>query len=156
MNRPEAIEGDQATPESRLLHRILMLLGLLGMAGILIVARFLEADPRGYGTHEQLGFPPCLTQRFLHIPCPLCGMTTSFALMAHGKPVEAFLAQPAGALAFVAVLSGILLLAFFLITGRTLDVDDVGGFALKWGRLLAIPLILAWIYKIVAETVLPR
>lgn len=69
---------------------------------VLGVASALKPDPRGFGTHQQLGLPPCISEEYLGIPCPLCGMTTSFTLMADARPVDAFHAQPAGAFFFVA------------------------------------------------------
>ena len=46
---------------------------------VLATAAVLHPDPRGYGTHEQAGFPPCTFRRLTGIPCPGCGMTTAFA-----------------------------------------------------------------------------
>ena len=37
----------------------------------------------------------------LEIPCPMCGMTTTFSLMAHYRPLEAFLNQPFGVVLFL-------------------------------------------------------
>jgi len=72
----------------------------LGIAGAALVvgALGLEPDPRGYGTHEQLGLPPCGFLPGSGIPCPTCGVTTAFTLVAHGRPIEAVAAQPFGAL----------------------------------------------------------
>jgi predicted Na+-dependent transporter len=35
-------------------------------------------------THRKLGLPPCTFYLMSGLPCPSCGMTTSFALLAHG------------------------------------------------------------------------
>ncbi|MCC6798265.1 MAG: DUF2752 domain-containing protein [Candidatus Hydrogenedentes bacterium] len=77
-----------------------------GCAGIVVIATFLTPDPRGFGTHEQLGLPPCVSTKFLHVPCPVCGMTTAFSLMAHARPIDAFRTQPAGTAFFVICLFG--------------------------------------------------
>ena len=56
------------------------------------------------------------------IPCPFCGMTTSFAHMGGGRVRDAFLANPAGPYLFAAVvLAGVLFLAT-AVTGRMVGV----------------------------------
>src|SRR6185312_12826777 len=51
----------------------------LALASMLVVARGLEPDPRGFGTHTQLGLWPCAFRATTGRSCPTCGMTTSFA-----------------------------------------------------------------------------
>jgi len=70
----------------------------LGLAALLGLARRLEPDPRGYGTHRQLGLPPCAFLAATGRPCPSCGMTTAFAWFARGRPLRAWRANPAGSL----------------------------------------------------------
>jgi len=150
MQAPEATGRQEASSSPRRFDRLLMACAAAGIAGVLLLARWLHADPRGFGTHEQLGFPPCLTRHYLDIPCPFCGMTTAFALMAHGRFVDAFLTQPAGAAAFVVALATCIVLIVMLVTGRTFSRDFTGVFLAKASRYALIPLVLAWIYKIVA------
>lgn len=59
-------------------------------------------DPRGYGTHEQLGFGACLFRDWLDGPCPTCGVTTSASHLAHGELRAAWHTQPLGVLLGVA------------------------------------------------------
>lgn len=61
-------------------------LGALGVLGItlLVKARSLEPDPRGYGTHEQLGIAPCYFQKSTGLACPMCGGTTAWAHLLRG------------------------------------------------------------------------
>ena len=77
-------------------------LGLLALAialaGLLVTARGLTPDARGYGTHEQLGLSPCAFYRLTGTPCPSCGMTTAFAWTVRGRFDRAWGANPAGAL----------------------------------------------------------
>ena len=82
---------------------------LLGTASFLIVgfgiALLLNPDPRGFGTHQQLGLPPCTFRLLFGYPCPGCGMTTCFAHFVRGQFVEAARANLSGAvLATVCVL----------------------------------------------------
>lgn len=57
----------------------------LGLLGLLVVSRTLSPDPSGIGTHKQLGLPPCGYKIVFGVPCPSCGMTTSWALATRGK-----------------------------------------------------------------------
>jgi len=70
----------------------------LGALALLGVAAALQPNPRGLGTHEQLGLRACGFHERTGYPCPTCGMTTAFAYAARGRLVEAFVVQPAGAL----------------------------------------------------------
>jgi len=70
----------------------------LGLAGVLGLARWLEPDPRGYGTHIQLGLAPCAFAQITGRPCPTCGMTTAFAWTVRGRFHRAWEANPAGSL----------------------------------------------------------
>ncbi|WP_390625344.1 DUF2752 domain-containing protein [Paludisphaera soli] len=83
---------------------------------MLAVARSLEPDPRGYGSHEQLGLAPCSflvdTGRY----CPFCGATTAVAHATRGRLDRAWGANPAGAL--VGLLAGPLI-AWLLVAAWT-------------------------------------
>lgn len=81
----------------RLQH--LILLG--GATAVLALARWLEPSARGFGTHQQLGLPSCAFLKLTGIPCPHCGLTTSFAHAARLHFVQAFLVQPFGLIAFL-------------------------------------------------------
>jgi hypothetical protein len=68
---------------------------------VLLTAVRLHADTRGFGTHQQLGLPPCGFAAATGVPCPGCGLTTSFAHMAHGHFAAAFTAHLMGPPLFV-------------------------------------------------------
>src|SRR4051794_36631374 len=76
--------------------RIALVVSALGLAAVLGVARWLEPDPRGFGTHTQLGLAPCAFALVTGHRCPTCGMTTSFAWFARGRFDRAWRANPAG------------------------------------------------------------
>ena len=64
----------------------------------------LEPDPRGFGTHEQLGLPACSFRAWAGVLCPTCGMTTSFSNFVRGRFLQAARANFAGlALATICV-----------------------------------------------------
>ena len=44
----------------------------------LVIAAALSPSNAGHGTHRQLGLPACGWQTNMGLPCPTCGMTTSF------------------------------------------------------------------------------
>lgn len=56
-----------------------------GIIALFILCSNLSPDPRGLGTHEQLGLPPCGLQFMFGTPCPSCGMTTAWTLFSHGQ-----------------------------------------------------------------------
>jgi hypothetical protein len=80
---------------------------LLGMALGLVVV-FLTAwqivpyaedgTPLRMSSHQQLGLPPCTFSEVTGIPCPSCGMTTSFSLLVHGDIVNSARANWVGTL----------------------------------------------------------
>ena len=88
------------------------------MAALLGLAGWLVPDPRGFGTHEQLGLAPCVFRERTGTPCPSCGMTTAFAQAVRLRPVRSWRANPAGCLLAAAapVLAGWSLAA--AVTGR--------------------------------------
>jgi hypothetical protein len=70
----------------------------VALSGVLGIAGWLEPDDRGFGTHEQLGLPPCAFRALVRIPCPSCGMTTSFAYAVRGRLLSAASTNPGGCL----------------------------------------------------------
>jgi Protein of unknown function (DUF2752) len=76
--------------------RSLLVVAAAGLAGLLILARMLEPDPRGFGTHVQLGLRPCAFLTATGRLCPSCGMTTSYAWLARGQIDRSWKANPAG------------------------------------------------------------
>lgn len=60
------------------------------------VARWLRPDPRGFGTHTQMGLWPCGFRAATGRPCPTCGMTTAFAWFVRGEFARSWQSNPAG------------------------------------------------------------
>jgi hypothetical protein len=87
---------------------------LVSACTVLAVARWLTPSASGYGTHTQLGLPPCYFLRFTHLPCPSCGLTTCFAWAVRLSFWKAFLANPFGILAFLGTVSVIPTTIFLL------------------------------------------
>jgi len=73
------------------------------------VASRLFPSPTGIGTHTQIsGLADCWFAARTGIPCPSCGMTTSWAYFARGNIVASFYIQPMGC-----VLAGMSIMVFW-------------------------------------------
>ena len=86
-------DGDLTPPRVR---RALWSTFALSAASVIAIARWLQPDPHGFGTHTQLGLPPCAFHAWSGLPCPTCGLTTSFAYMARLQITSAIAANPLG------------------------------------------------------------
>jgi hypothetical protein len=65
--------------------RLLLIVCGGGLVCLLTLAAWLEPDPRGLGTHQRLGLPPCTFQVLFAVRCPSCGMTTAWAHLVRGQ-----------------------------------------------------------------------
>jgi hypothetical protein len=75
----------------------------LGLVAIFVIAAWLDpydenGNARRMGTHLQTGLPPCTFQTITGLPCPSCGMTTSFALLVRGDVMNSLRANAVGTL----------------------------------------------------------
>jgi hypothetical protein len=78
--------------------RLLALAIGLACLTVMVTAARLTPSPTGMGTHTQLGLDQCQFALRTGLPCPSCGMTTSFSWLARGNLVASFYIQPMGAL----------------------------------------------------------
>ncbi|MFG0327734.1 MAG: DUF2752 domain-containing protein [Phycisphaerales bacterium JB037] len=116
---------------------------------LLGVAAGLQPASEGMGTHTQLGFPDCSWPMVAGIPCPACGMTTSFALAADASLLESARTQPFAAILAILTATGVWFAGYAAVTGAR-----IGGYL----RELLAPrvmygfvalLLVAWVYKII-------
>ena len=77
-------------------QRLPWLIAPLLFIGVTIIALLLTPDPKGYGTHQQLGLPACTFYYLTGWVCPSCGLTTSFSHMVHLQWKQAFSAHVFG------------------------------------------------------------
>ena len=99
--------------------RLVALSAALGCLAVLVTAALVTPNPTGVGTHASaLHLQPCQFLQNTGLPCPGCGMTTSFAWFARGKLLASVYVQPMGAT--LALLSGACVWVGFYIafTGR--------------------------------------
>lgn len=126
---------------------------LAAVAGtILGLAVWMSPDPDGYGTHAQLGLPPCTWMIALKVPCPTCGMTTSFSHAVQGELGEAFLVQPLGAILAIFTAVVFLLGVYVALTGSRVANRLAGPFRVRWLWTFSVVVVLAWGYKILVVT----
>ena len=113
----------------------------------LVVASQLRASDAGLGTHTQLGLAPCGFESATGLPCATCGMTTSFALAADGRLIDAFLVQPFGALLALLSAVAVLLAGYAAISGMSL-MPLLSAVTNTSVVITAVALLLAaWAYK---------
>lgn len=145
---PEQVASDSLLPLEDLRVRIFVLLGGLGLLGLLATTRWLTPDVRGLGTHEQLGLPPCGFYLWYGLPCPSCGMTTSWAWLTRGEFFQAARQHFGGALLGV----------YSLLVGAWAVISAVRGrwlggwpssltWALKFS-VLTLAILITWIVKL--------
>ncbi len=101
-------------------ERLVLLLLVTVLVYVLSLLASLEPDPRGMGTHEQLGMAPCSWPIQYDMPCPTCGVTTSAVALLHLDPLTAFRIQPFGALFTLAGIWFGLLALRHVVRGRSL------------------------------------
>ncbi len=129
-------------------HRSLLALALGLPLVLFALGRLVEPDPRGYGTHEQLGLPACPVRALLGIPCPGCGATTALSLLAHGRFGESATLHPfAFTLGILAPVMALLAVGFH-VRGRDLAQDLAGLPPRTLAVVAAILFALAWAWNL--------
>ena len=131
---------------SALERRFVGLIVAIPCWAMLLVGAMLHPNVCGYGTHEQLGLPPCTFLARTGWPCPSCGLTTSVSLMAHGQIAAAFSAQPFGVLLAMAAAFFALGGTWQAVTGR--NVIRKLGHPLVWVFLALAGLLGGWAWNI--------
>jgi hypothetical protein len=103
--------ANQSTALTTWVRLLLLALALCLIALFVAAGRIDPYDGEGnslrLGTHRQLGLPPCSFMQLFGRPCPHCGMTTSFALLAHGDLVGSMRANFVGTLLAIASVAAI-------------------------------------------------
>jgi hypothetical protein len=148
-------EAARARISGRLLARLASIGLAVGTGVVLGLAAWLEPSPLGHSTHTQLGLGTCSVLSATGIPCPMCGATTSFTLMAHFRPLEALVNQPFASLLFCMTVA-----VFGVSVAEVVQPRDrwirFSRWIEPWEGKLAVAFLgfmgLAWVYKIVLMT----
>ena len=122
----------------------------LGAGVVLVAAAMLEPDVRGYGTHTQLGLPPCGFRFLTGLPCPGCGLTTAFAHAIRGEWLSALSANPLGMLLFLLVCSAIPFSVVGALHGWSLDSLFERLALGRWALAVAGSSVALWVVRLVA------
>ena len=101
----------------------------LGLTALFAVAAILnpyrsDGSARRMETHMQLGLPECTFKQVTGLPCPSCGMTTSFALTIRGDLSDAVRANSVGVMLALTLLAAIPWCIVSVLCGRTLFVQS--------------------------------
>lgn len=116
---------------------------------VLLVGAWLPPSPTGTATHARsLGLPPCNFLKTTDLPCPSCGMTTSFSWFAKGNLPASLYVQPMGTILAILAAACVWGGFYVAISGR----PAYRLLALVPTRYTLLPLlflgILAWGWKI--------
>ena len=93
-----AFPADVAAPRFPWWLRIILTVIGGVLIGLLVTAAFLTPNKNGFGTHRQLGLPPCAFTQLVGVRCPSCGMTTSWAYLMRGRLIASQQANTGGML----------------------------------------------------------
>jgi Protein of unknown function (DUF2752) len=115
---------------------------------LLVTAARLTPSPTGMGTHTQLGLDQCQFALRTGIPCPSCGMTTSFAWFARGNFPASFYVQPMGALLALGTAVTFWAAVYIAVTGRSIYRLLPLGPSRYYVPLFMALAIAAWAWKI--------
>lgn len=136
---PERFANDRPT---KMVRGALAVLAL-GFIAIFVIATQLSPDKRHFGTHQQLGLPPCTFLQLTGVKCPHCGMTTSFSHLVRGQLGGAWTANPGGFPLSVMMLLAIPAFLVISITGRWIITYD----PLRWmmfGGMGYVVFVIMW------------
>lgn len=133
------------TPDHR---RVLWALLALSSVALLVLASMIEPDARGFGSHTQLGLPPCGFLTITGLPCPGCGLTTAFAHGVRGQWWLAASANPLGLALFFAACVSIPVGLVAAFRGWPLDalVDRLS--LHRWALAIAACALFVWVARL--------
>ena len=136
-------------PHSATSQRVIWSMVAAGSLVILALAALLEPDARGYGTHTQLGLPPCGLRALTGALCPGCGLTTAFAHAVRGEWLMAANANPLGLVLFLVVCASIPVGITAAVRDWSVDAVIERAGAHRWALGVAGCAIAVWAFRLV-------
>ena len=130
------------------LGRLLALTISAACLTVMVVATLLIPSPTGMGTHTQLGLDQCYFALRTGIPCPSCGMTTSYSWLARGNFPASFYVQPMGAVLGLATIVTFWAALYIAATGRSIYRLIALGPTRYYVPTIVALAIAAWAWKI--------
>lgn len=128
--------------------RLAALAAALGCLAPLVTAALLTPSARGTGSHTALGLASCQFLARTGLPCPTCGMTTSWTWFVRGNLAASLYVQPMGTVLAVLAVCCFWAGLYIAITGRPV----YRLLRVLPGRYFFVPLLLfaiaAWGWKI--------
>ncbi len=132
--------------------RLLLVALALGLSAVFATAVYLDpyrgGQPLRMETHRQLGLPECTFKEMTKLPCPSCGMTTSFALMVRGDVWNAAQANVVGALLAAFCMLFLPWSVACVLTGRFLFVRSVERTMTRLVVAFFVLMLLRWVVVI--------
>ncbi len=120
----------------------------MGVLTLLLTARGLTPDPRGFGTHEQLGLTPCSFYRWTGRECPTCGATTAWALLLRGDWTAALQCNVVGTLLCVVAVLSVPWFVLSALLGRWWLAKPRANVVVLLGSGLVVIAVLDWAQRV--------
>lgn len=99
-------------------HRLIAAVVAISCLAVLVVAARMQPSESGVGTHTQWGFNTCQFLERTRLPCPTCGMTTSFAHFVRGNFLASFYVQPMGFLGAAITAAAFWIAGYMALSGK--------------------------------------
>jgi hypothetical protein len=123
----------------------------IGLVAVFCTARWInpyneDGSPRQRATHRQLGLPPCTFEEVSGVPCPSCGMTTSFSLLLHGDLLNSARANWVGSLLAGFCLLAVPWTAVSVYLGRAVFLSSLERALIVVVSVLLTLMLLRWVF----------
>lgn len=133
--------------------RLLLVAILVGLTAVFSVAWWLNPyarDGTAYrmATHQQLGLPPCTFAEVTGVPCPACGMTTSFALLVRGDVTNSLRANWVGTLLAATCVLIVPWALLCLVRGRPLFIRSLEKALIALIIALLVLMLVRWAFVV--------
>jgi hypothetical protein len=136
------------SPRLTISWRLFALAIATGCLSVLLVAAHLKPSANGYGTHQEMNLEGCQFLSRTGLPCPACGMTTSFSWFVRGNLLASLYVQPMGFVLAVCTTAAFWVSLYIAVTGiPALRLTSMIP-ATYWLIPMFVGVILAWGWKI--------